>query len=287
LGIHIKTKLLVTFEDELKLHESIENVTLDAVSVLNAPAAVFGRLSSLTNRSKAYVHPQMLLRSIAHRNITVLGTVSGKDKDGERVVWPLKPLVLKPQVAVHIDLDEQRKESGSKLADGVAGVRLIHDGAPTDVVAELINIDDRGGFAFYDAVRNSLYNVTSQAAISFDLAGRNQSFLILKNTADSPQQATVRLDYEEGQSSYEPDLPPIAPQQVEVIDIRQLRDAHIPDKYGQELPATVEFGGAAGPPQSHVHVFRMRSLGGQRDSFDGVFQRQNDATCNFRVEGCD
>jgi Peptidase family M23 len=244
------------FSASLMLHESLGNIPTDAVSELHAPAAYFGKLSKLSGRSDAYVHPHLLMRSIAKHDITVRGTVYGKDETGKPTELHLAPMVLKPQATMQVDLETQRRPvpdvakqlqaPSSNLADGAAGLRLIHDGAPTDILPELINVDETGGFAFYDAIRNLFFHQTSvQTAISFNLTERNQSFIILKNLSDEPQEARIILNYENGRGHYNVKLATIPPQQNEIVDIRHLRDAQIPDRNGEALPREVTFGGAA------------------------------------------
>jgi hypothetical protein len=144
-----------------------------------------------------------------------------------------------------INLEHERQASQSSLADGVAGLRLTHGGGPTDIVAELINVSETGSLAFYDRMKNLFFHKASeQVAISFNLEEGHQSFLILKNTTDRPQRPRILLDYSGRKSPYDILVRTIPPQQVEIIDIRHLRDARVPDQNGQTLPPEVSFGGA-------------------------------------------
>ncbi|MCH8044771.1 MAG: hypothetical protein IID44_13745, partial [Planctomycetes bacterium] len=232
------------FCSPLNLYQSIRDVPTDDPSELQAPVAYFGKIGKLVSGPTDILHPHLLLRNTSEREITVHVTLYGKDARGRHTTFQLKPVTLKPELPVRIDLEEKRQASKSDLADGVAGLSLTHDGAPTDIVAELINVSETGALVFYDRMRNLFSHVAEeQVAISFNLENRTQSFLILKNTTDRPRRVRILLDYARGKSPYEL-LIHIPPQQVEIVDIKHLRDTGAPDQRGQTLPRDVSFGGA-------------------------------------------
>jgi hypothetical protein len=234
------------FASPLRLHESLGDVSTPRGSELHSPAAYFGRLDKLLGVSKAFLHPHLVLRNTRNYEVSAEAIVYGKDGKGEAVECRLAAIKLQPQSVAHVDLQEQRKVSQNTLADGFAGLRLIHSGCPTDLVAELINIDENGTFAHYDAVRNLAFHLApTQIAVSFNLASRNQSFLILKNLTDKPQKPRVLLDYDDGRKQYDIALAEVPPQQVTVVDIKRLRDTRAPDRNGQILPPDTVFGGSA------------------------------------------
>jgi hypothetical protein len=227
------------------LHESFPGYfPHKAVSELQSPAAYFGKLAKLSGHSNTYVHPHMLLRNASARRIVVNATVYGRDESGHYMQWRLDPVKLESQSIIHIDLEAQRHEAKSTLADGVAGLRLTYKGGSTDLVADMFNVDTTGDFVLYDDVRNmSSYRSSGEAAISFDLSGTNQTYIIVKNVTDKVQKPNVLLNYDDGKGLYLVKLPEIPAQQVEIVDIRHLREAHVPDQGGLELPANAEFGG--------------------------------------------
>jgi hypothetical protein len=235
------------FASPLRLHESLGDVSAPRGSELHSPAAYFGQLDKVVRHSRAFLHPHLLLRNTRNYEIIAEPILYGKDEKDEVAEFRLKPIKLEPQAVTHVDLQEQRKVvSPGTLADGVAGFRLIHSGCPTDVVAELINIEENGKFAHYDAIRNlSFHLAATQIAVSFNLALRNQSFLFLKNVTDKFQKPRVLLDYDDGNKQYDVVLPEVPPQQVSIVDIKRLRDTGTPDRNGQVLPPDVEFGGSA------------------------------------------
>ena len=146
---------------------------------------------------------------------------------------------------LELDLGKERKESESRIADGVAGLRLSHDGGATDVVAEVINVDSTGNFSLYDRVENLFFHTTpGQLAISFNLEAGHRSYLLLKNTTNRSAKVRVLLDYEGGNRPYDVLLENIPRQQMKIVDIQQLRDAGVPDRNGQKLPKNLSFGGA-------------------------------------------
>jgi len=223
----------------------LRRVPKDSTSELHAPAAYFGKLAQLSGRSKAYVHPHLLLRNTTKHPITANATVYGKDEHGGYTELSLKPLKIESESVLHVDLEEVRHESKTTLADGAAGLRIAYDATPTDLMADLLNVDETADFTLYDDVRDLfLQHARLTTAISFNLGGNSQSFLILKNVTDQPQQARVRLDYDDGKAHYDVNLGEVPAQQVEVVDIKHLRDMGLPDRDGQRFLSQAEFGGA-------------------------------------------
>ncbi len=237
------------FSSPLMAYGSLVNVPRGVPSEvrapeLQAPIAYFGMLERLLKGSQAYLHPHLLLRNTTKHQRVVQCIVYGRDRHGESTTFQLEPITLLPQSLLHFDLEEQRHRTKSPLADGVAGLRLMHNGAITDIVAEIINVDETGDVVWYDRFRNLwLHEAARQTAISFNLEPGGQTFLILNNVPDTPQHAQVLLHYDHGMRQYEIEVSKIPPQQVETIDIKWLRDSGALDKHGQLLPTDVTFGG--------------------------------------------
>jgi murein DD-endopeptidase MepM/ murein hydrolase activator NlpD len=233
------------FSSPFVIQEPIGNVPRDAITEIHAPLLLFGRLDSLLSGSTAQMHPHLLMRNISFTLVTTQATIWGKSANGNVAQWALQPIMLAPRHVEHIDLEEERRVSGSVIVDGVAGLRLMHDGAPTDVIVELVNVDETGDVVMYDRVRNLFFHEsTMQVAISFSLSEGGQTLLSLKNVTDQAQGARVVLDYYDGKAQYHVNVAAIEPQQTTVIDIGQLRDDRVPDRNGSILPADVTFGGA-------------------------------------------
>src|SRR5438034_5449007 len=161
------------FSVSYRLHESLSRPLDVASSEMQAPAAYFGKLFHLTGRSDAYIHPHLLLRNAAKNQINIQPTLYGKDFSGKDTALALPIIKMLPEAVSHIDLDEERQRTNASLADGVAGLRLTYNANPTDLVADLINVDESGDFSLYDDVKSTFRDDASlQSAISFNLAGR-------------------------------------------------------------------------------------------------------------------
>ena len=233
------------FVTPLNLYEARKGSSSDSPATLQSPLAYFGRFGELVPGSEDILSPHLLLFNTSERKIALQGSVEGKGTKGEDRSFPLKPVVIEPHAALAIDLGEERQAALAGLADGPAGLELSHDGGSTDLVAELVNVSPSGSLAVYDRMRNLAFlDATEQAAISFSLEDGHHSYLVLKNTTDRPQSPRVLLDYDAGRRPYEVADVVIPPRQVATIDIEELRDGEVPDRFGLTLPKTVEFGGA-------------------------------------------
>jgi hypothetical protein len=234
------------FAASLMLHQSLAGASTLQGTEIHAAAAYFGSLARLLGKSTVSMRPHLLMRNTGARPISIEILLHGKNRYGKPIVFALKPFKLDPQAVRHLDLEDERVARRSRLADGLAGVRVRHDGGLTDLLTELLNLEDGGPFAWYDAMKTlRLHTTTRQMAISFNVGGRNRSFLILKNTTDRRQRVRAILDYDEGARQYDVRVPTVPPQESVVIDVARLRDDRIRDRRGQLLPPDLRYGGAA------------------------------------------
>ncbi|WP_430111007.1 hypothetical protein [Paenibacillus sp. B1-33] len=241
------------FATSLMFHQSLnkaanssEYPTPSRGTELHAPVAYFGKLDVLLERSTFFMHPHLLMWNTASFDINVTVIVYGKDIHGKQTSLELKPMTLRSNSTIDIDLQEQRQLYQSQLADGIAGIRVLHDGFTTDIVTELTNIDEKGRFAWHDDIRYlHLHQTTQQMPISFNLSPGHRSFLILKNVTDHPQLPRILLHYYGGKKQYDIDVSEVQPQQNIVVDIKRLRDEKIPDRNNEILPDDVQYGGAS------------------------------------------
>jgi len=243
------------FVSSFRFQDTLGDVVNASGSELHAPAVIFGRLDRILPGTRSIVRPHLVLRSTTRFPITVEPIVYGTDREGALVSWKLNTFKLEPLAVTHMDLEQHRRVANAPVADGFAGVRVIHDGGPTDIIAELISVEEKGKFAFYDPIRSQrLHRQAIQVATSFNLTPLHRSFLILKNTTDETQQVRVRLDYDDGKQSYVVNLPSVPPQQIAVVDILKLRDEQTPDLNGRVLPPDADFGGSVvfGKPGAFV-----------------------------------
>jgi hypothetical protein len=170
--------------------------------------------------------------------------VHGRADNGEFLSVKLPTITMPPNALVEMNLQEQITRSGAPLR-GVAGVQVSHDGFATDLVSELINVEEAGRFAWFDATRIvPLHQATKEMVISFSLAPGRQSLIILQNATDRRQSARVVLEYENGTQQYNVKLPEIERHRNFIIDIKRLRDDQVRDVSGKLLPVDLQFGGA-------------------------------------------
>ncbi len=234
------------FATSLKLHESGVDAPSNRGGEVHAPVAFFGRLERLLPRSGMVLHPHLLLRNAGDRRSRVEIDVHARTGGGDPVKWGLAPLELGPQQMTDIDLEWWRRRSDTTLGEGVGGVRVRYDGLPTHLVAELVNVEEHGRFAWYDATRRRpLHQTTRQIVISLAIDDEHEPFLFLKNMTDQPQLPRIILDYAGGSEHYNVPISVVAPQQTVTVDIRRLRDDRVPDDKGELLPESLDFATAA------------------------------------------
>lgn len=234
------------FASPLTLSQSPGEIDSDAIQELHAPFAYFGRLGELAPELKGSARPYLFIRNATSRDLQVRVSLHGKDHDDRSAAIDLPPLAVSSQAVARIDLEEKRREAGFPLVDGIAGLRVQYNGLSTDLLAEVINVDDKGHTILYDSLKNPFfYRTALQLVISSVVDKNRRSFLVLKNVTNESQEARVLLHFENGTKRYDVKLTPIGPQELCVIDLQRLRDEEVGDANGLRLPKGAYFGGAA------------------------------------------
>ncbi|HEY7484349.1 MAG TPA: M23 family metallopeptidase [Streptosporangiaceae bacterium] len=231
------------FSSPLWLHGFRGEVPNEHASELHAVGLVFGRLGALLPGSELMVHPHLLLRNVTGREIDVDVTIGGKDQNGHAAEGRIGRSRLAPGSAAHLDLEAERRAVRADVADGPGTLRLTHNGHPTDVVVEMLNVDETGDFCLYDRVVSLYeYAVPALTAISFSLTDDRRTFLILKNVTDAAERARVLIDHHDGAQTYEYQVE-VAAQDHVIVDLESLKATRKADLFGNALPANMAFGG--------------------------------------------
>jgi hypothetical protein len=229
------------FSSPLWVHGFRGALHSDTPTELHAVGLLFGSASAVLPRSKAIVHPHLLLRNVSEResNSPSQSGVATATDDAPTSVSRRADLARAQRC---IDLEAERHRSHSDIADGVGSLRLTHDGNPTDVVAELLNVDETGDFCLYDrGVNLYSYDATVLTAISFSLREDRRTFLILKNVSAETQRARILVDHDGG-DGYEHAVE-VESQGLAVLDLGRLQAARVADQLGRRLPLDVTYGG--------------------------------------------
>lgn len=231
------------FSASLEAHAYLGDIPTEGPCELHASTLIFGDLGALLRGVGVIVHPHLLLRNVSRTPLEVECAVAGKDSSGGESRMPLRRMTLEAGEAVHVDLELQRRDSEAGLADGIASLEIVHQGRPTDLVAEVISVDETGDFCLYDRVVNlHSYDLATLAAISFSLSEDRRTFLVVKNVTHRAQRARVLIDYRQGTECYEQVLE-LAARGFAVVDLAQLRAEQVPDAMNRSLPADARFGG--------------------------------------------
>jgi hypothetical protein len=209
------------------------------------PAAYFGKLTLGEGAPAWNVHPHLLLRNAGRDEVSVTVSILGKTQAGDSRQHELDKLEMASGACRHFDLEMYRQRSRLDLMDGFSGLRIIHTGRTSDLVAELINVDETEDFVFYDRFRNlATHNATAHAVISFDISAGSRSLIVLRNVTTDSVPARVSINYNGAERPYILDFPHIPGEDCEVIDLAELRDRGRPDINGLKLPHDAEYGGA-------------------------------------------
>jgi hypothetical protein len=210
---------------------------------MRLPGTFFGRPEeALGFPQQTRFDTRLLLTNTSGNTLEVIATLSGSNSAGRLVSWKVPAIVLKPYESHLVGLEKNRRQS--EIADGYVGVQLTHNGRGVDLMAETVTVDQTGSFSFYAPFRDDKLIRRAQHTVSFDLTGNKNTLLIVRNVSDQPAQYVYQINYEEGGSilQYHSLSLGLAARELQVIDIKALRDAGIADAEGKRLPRTVSFG---------------------------------------------
>lgn len=231
------------FSIPLKMHSLASRLT----GSLQLAGAPFGRPDKKMGFPKsARFTTQLLLTNASQNPIDVTIGLDGKSAEGAPVSSNLPAFAVPALQSRVIDLDALRLSSNSPIADGYAGVRVTHTGSGLDLFAEAITVDRTLNFSFDNALYDSELLSSVYHAISFDLTGNKDTFLLVKNPSNSTVRFSYRLNYERQSvmQTYTAKLGELKPYELRVIDLRALRNSKVPDGDGVIMPRDVEFGNA-------------------------------------------
>jgi hypothetical protein len=240
---------MVLFDEErgfsipLKMH----GLTAQLTGSLQLAGAPFGKPDKKMGFPKsARFTTQVLLTNTSQKSLDVTISLDGRSAEGAPVSSNLPAFAIPPLQSRVVDLDALRISSRSPLADGYAGVRLTHTGTGFDLLTEAITVDRTLNYSFDNALYDDELLSSVYHAISFDLTGNKDTFLLVKNPSNATIRFGYRLNYERQSvmHTYIAKLAELKPYELGVIDLRALRDSKVLDGDGRILPSDVEFGNA-------------------------------------------
>lgn len=152
--------------------------------------------------------------------------------------WPVAVVSVEPgeTLDTRIDIDEL----DLPIVPGTVGVRVRHErtAAPDALVADLVTTDQTLSYSFFDPLFDTAVEQTGQIAISFDLAGSKNTHLVLKNVRDSEQPVNLQVWYvdSDGNLQVYSVARTFLQQELDVFDLKSLRDQQTPGDGGRVLP---------------------------------------------------
>jgi hypothetical protein len=239
-------------------------VLFDEQRGFSLPLAMHGVLTQLTNRlqlagapigrpgkklgfsKKTKFTTQLLMTNTSAKAISVSVTLDGRNSAGEPVSWDMPGVEIGPLESRAVDLNKVRIKSQSPIADGYAGVRLNHTGTGLDLSVEAVTVDQTLRLSFDNALYDNYSAGRVFNAVSFNLKGKKNTLLLIKNTTDATANFGYRLNYEKDGvvQHYSATVSELKPYELRVVDIKSLKDNGVADTNGRVLPADVKFGNA-------------------------------------------
>lgn len=214
---------------------------------LQMPGTPFGHPDrKMRFPKKTVFSTKLLLANTSPNAINVTATLDGHDIGGQPVSWDAPIITLASFESRVIDLEKARVEGNSPVADGHAGVRLVHTGDISDLQAEAVTVDQTMTFSFYDPFFDDVFDSRVDNAISFNLTGNKDTLLVIKNAFNQTSRFGYTISYQDGSAFHDYKSPQfsLAPYEVRVVDIKALRDGGVLDREGHRLPGNVSFGNA-------------------------------------------
>ncbi|HXU36203.1 MAG TPA: hypothetical protein VN937_07540 [Blastocatellia bacterium] len=218
-----------------------------AGNTLQMPGTPFGRPDrKMGFPKKTAFSTNLLLANTSSNPISVTATLDGHGIGGVPVSWDAPIITLAAFESRVVNLEKARVEGHSPVADGHAGVRLVHTGSPSDLLAEAVTVDQTMTFSFYDPFFDDVLDSRVDNAVSFNLSGNKDTLLVIKNSFNQTSHFDYSISYQDAGAvhDYKSALFSLAPYEVRVVDIKALRDGGVIDREGHRLPINVSFGNA-------------------------------------------
>lgn len=230
------------FSTPLPLHPIGRHAALE----LQSPGMPFGAADAATGFPPGTSFSPHLLVSNPHRGgCSFQVAIQGESlADGNWEEWPVLDKRLGSGESLVLDLRHTAIKSRLPVADGMIGVVVRQTFGTRAIQADLVVHDDTLTYSFFDPLFDAARTSHGSVAISFDLTETKNTHFVIKNVSDESQSGLCRLQYAQADGTkgeYVLRLV-IAPQNLQVIDIRALRDQGVPDIIGRVLPIDVEHG---------------------------------------------
>jgi hypothetical protein len=231
------------FSLPLAMHGALTQLT-NKLQLAGAPLGRLGKKLGFSKNTKFTT--QLLMTNTSSKAINVTVTLDGRNSAGEPISWDMPVIEIGPLESRAVDLNKVRIKSQSPIVDGHVGVRLTHTGTGLDLSAEAVTVDQTLRLSFDNALYDNYSVGRVYNAVSFNLKGKKNTLLLIKNTTNATANFGFRLNYEKDGvvQSYRATLSELKPYELRVVDIRALKDAEVADAEGRILPADVKFGNA-------------------------------------------
>lgn len=189
---------------------------------------------------KESLSPIVVAHNAGETEMTVNGRVPYTDANGTSGEVILPQFRLLPGETQLVDLVQYAKAHNVTDSVATAGLEFQYTGDMGSLITSAFSVSKSGNQVF----RVPLWDIAAQRSATggypWYIDGSSSTVVYIKNVTDEPRQFRMYLTFNGGE--YARPLATVAPGQTALVDIRELRDAQIPDANGQTIPQGVTRG---------------------------------------------
>lgn len=184
-----------------------------------------------------------MARNVGDAEATVSGRLPYTAADGAASI-PLPELRLAPGEMAVIEAAQAVRAAGLGRAPTYAGVEFEHTGAPGSVLVTALSVGPGGDQVFRVPLWDIHAQRSSTGGYPWSVDARSATTVYIKNTAAHPQQYYLQLTHPGG--VYAVGLKTVEGGQTAAYDLREMRDAQVPDASGRAIPPDASSGSSTG-----------------------------------------
>ncbi|HEY3457025.1 MAG TPA: hypothetical protein VGK64_20770 [Bryobacteraceae bacterium] len=190
-----------------------------------------------------------VVRNVGSAPTTVKGQIPYTLTNGTTAAAVLQDLFLLPGEAKEVDVHHAVLQIPGRENVTAAGLEFTYNTDPGTVIASAVSLSPSGTHVFRLPLRDPNVQSSSTGNYPWSIDENSSTVVYIKNTTDSAKRFTMYVA--SSGSSYVVGAKTIDAHQTLAFDLRQIRDGHVPDAHGQEMPSTASSGRFIGRCRGH------------------------------------